>query len=647
MEDYANLTLYIMSDHGTETATPYLRILNRTENCQVAYLQFGIRTGPQPLRRGFWANIVSAAAIALILAACSDPAQRGNADEKQAVAVAIDINRPAPVKIIQAGPSLSGNYLAGIHARAQNDSAAGVIFMDQVLAADPKNTSVLLSAFLFKLQDGAVADALPLARQLQKVQQDNQLVALSLISDAFKRRDFAQAKTLIATLDKQGLGALLQPLLGAWAEAGLGNMDIALASLEPLSQRNSFQPFYAFHRALMASVAKRDDLAEQYFTELLGENGSRSIRAALAFGTYLETRNQYPRAAEIYRSLVQPVQPHPLLTAALARNAAKQPANLLVNDPAAGAAEVLYGVSSVLSQESAPNPLPLIYLRLAIYINPDSEEARILLAGMLEGLGRYDDAIAMYAGVPESSPHFESARIQMAQNEDRAGRAEAAIEGLRQYIAKYPGRSGQAQISLADTLRNHERYDEAVTEYDKVIAGLGAPKPYHWPMLYARGMTLERAGNWPHAERDLLHALELEPDQPNVLNYLAYSWIDKGLNIQRAKTMIESAAKQRPEDGAIIDSLGWIQYRIGEYSNAVETLENAISLLPQDAVINDHLGDAYWQVGRRLEAQFQWQRALSFDPEPEIRRVIEKKLQYGLDSSPTQSQPAVPSAQKS
>ena len=271
----------------------------------------------------------------------------------------------------------------------------------------------------------------------------------------------------------------------------------------------------------------------------------------------------------------------------------------------------------------------------------------MLLAGILEGLGRYDDAIAMYAGVPESSPHFESARIQMAQNEDRAGRTEAAIEGLRQYIAKYPGRSGQAQISLADTLRSHERYDEAVTEYDKVIAGLGAPKPYHWPMLYARGITLERAGNWPHAERDLLHALELEPDQPNVLNYLAYSWIDKGLNIQRAKTMIESAAKQRPEDGAIIDSLGWIQYRIGEYSNAVETLENAISLLPQDAVINDHLGDAYWQVGRRLEAQFQWQRALSFDPEPEIKRVIEKKLQYGLDSSPTPSQPVVPSAQKS
>lgn len=585
--------------------------------------------------------------VILLLGACSEPAQEGNADENKAVAVSADISPPAPVKIIQASPSLYGNYLAGMHARTKNDSAAGVIFMDQVLAADPKNTSVLLSAFLFKLQDGAVTDALPLAGQLQKSQQDNQLVALSLISDAFKRRDFALAKALIATLDKQGLGELLQPLLGAWAEAGLGNMDVALAGLDPLSQRNSFQPFYAFHRALMASIAKRDDLTEKYFTELLGKNGNRTIRAALAFGSYLETRDQYPRAAEIYRGLMQPVQPHPVLIAAMARNAAKKPANLLINDPVSGAAEVLFGVSSVLSMENAPNPLPLIYLRLAMHINPDFEEARMLLADVLESLERHDDAIAMYAGVPETSPHFETARIHMSANEDRAGRTEVAIESLRQYIAKYPGMSRQAQIALADTLRNHERYNEAVIEYDKVVAGLGAPKPHHWPMLYARGMTLERAGNWPLAERDLLHALELEPDQPNVLNYLAYSWIDKGLNIQRAKTMIESAAKQRPDDGAIIDSLGWIQYRIGEYSKAVETLENAISLMPQDAVINDHLGDAYWQVGRKLEAQFQWQRALSFDPEPDIRSAIEKKLQSGLDSNPVPSQPAVPSAQKS
>jgi Flp pilus assembly protein TadD len=144
-----------------------------------------------------------------------------------------------------------------------------------------------------------------------------------------------------------------------------------------------------------------------------------------------------------------------------------------------------------------------------------------------------------------------------------------------------------------------------------------------------------------------LRALELEPDQPNVLNYLAYSWIDKGVNLPRAKSMIEKAASQRPDDGAIIDSLGWMHYRMGDFHRAVETLENAITLMPQDAVINDHLGDAYWQVGRRLEAEFQWRRALTFDPDPDVRRSIEQKLQFGLSGAEQPAEPAGASAQKS
>lgn len=600
--------------------------------------------GLKPRQRRFWLQM---AAAALMLAGCSESGPEADAGKAQAVQVKKDAAPTATVTTIHYTPSLYGNYLAGNFARAQNDSTAAAAFMDQVLAADPKNTGIMQMAFLLKLQDGAIAKALPMAKQLQQGQPDNQLAGMSLISDAFRKRDYAEAKTLIAALDKQGLGELLQPLLGAWAEAGLGNMEAALESLKPVSKSPSFQSFFTFHRALIASLARRDDLAEQYFTALLDENGSRSIRAAQAFGQFLETRDQYSRAAELYRSFLQPVQPHPIITAALARNDAKQPAGLLINDAAKGAAEVLYGVGSVLNQDSTPTPLPLIYLRLAVYINPEFEEARILLAGVLENLARYDDAITIFSGLPESSPQFETARIQIALNEDRAGRTDAAIEGLRQFAGKYPERANQALLSLADLLRSNDRFSEAVPVYDKIISSIGEPKPYHWPMLYARGVTLERAGDWPKAERDFLHALELEPDQPNVLNYLAYSWIDKGLNLQRAKVMIESAARQLPEDGAIIDSLGWIQFRTGDFTRAVETLENAVSLLPQDVVINDHLGDAYWRVGRRLEAQFQWRRALSFEPAPDVKQSIELKLQFGLDNVQIPSTPAAPRAQKS
>lgn len=601
-------------------------------------------------RNGVWAAMVRGALVGtvLLVSACSEPQTQTDA-EKETPATAEksgDAAVPA-IAAVHYTPSIYGNYLAGIHARAQNDSAAASSFMNQVLKEDPKNISVLQMAFLLKLQEGAAEQALPLARELLLSQPDNQLASLSLIGDAFRKQDYAQAKTLIDALDEQGLGELLKPLLGAWATAGMGNIDAALAALDPASKRKSFQPFYSFHRALLASQAGRDALAEKYFTELLGDDGNRSIRGAQAFGAYLETRNNYPRAAEIYRSFLQPVQPHPILTAALATNAARRPGQLLIKDSAAGAAEVLYGLASVLSQDAAPSSLPLIYLRLAAFIRPDFEEARVLLAGVLEGLTRFEEANAIYAGLAEASPHFETAQIQWAINLDALTQTDAAIKHLQNYVSKYPDRSRMAVLSLADLLRSHERYDEAIPLYDRVVSDLGAMQPQHWPMLYARGITLERAGKWPLAERDLLRALELQPDQPNVLNYLAYSWIDQGLHLDRAVTMIENAAQQRPEDGAIIDSLGWVQYRTGDFGKAVETLENAVRLMPQDAVINDHLGDAYWQVGRRLEAQFQWQRALSFDPEPEVKHDLEKKLQSGLEPIATPPAPSQPSAQKS
>lgn len=582
-----------------------------------------------------------------MLAGCSEPASNSDAPVKR---VTSQDNGAAASRIamVHYSPSLYGNYLAATHARSQNDSAAAVNFMNQVLAADPDNSSILQMAFLLNVQDGATERALLLARQLLQAQPDNQLAGISLISEAFKQRDYALAKNQIARLDPQGLGELLKPMLSAWAEAGLGDMDAALSALEALSSRKTFLPFYSFHRSLIAAYAKQDALAEKYFTELLGDNGNRSIRAAQAFGAYLETRDQYPRAAELYRSFLQPIQPHPIMTAALARNEAKRPARLMINEPAMGAAEVLYGLASVLSQDTTPSSLPLIYLRLAIHINPEFEEAKILLAGVLESLLRHEEAIAVYSSLPDSSPQFETARIQIALNEDKLGRTADAIEKLRQFTTQYPDHAKQALLSLADLLRANERYQEAIAVYNKIIESVGPIKSHHWQMIYARGITLERAGKWPEAERDLMHALELEPEQPDVLNYLAYTWIDKGLNLQRAKTMIESAARQRPEDGAIIDSLGWVQYHTGDFAAAVETLENAISLIPQDAVINDHLGDAYWQVGRKLEAHFQWNRALSFDPMPDIKRGIEKKLQSGLESIPASAKPAVmPSAQKS
>ncbi|MGH6954092.1 MAG: tetratricopeptide repeat protein, partial [Alphaproteobacteria bacterium] len=155
----------------------------------------------------------------------------------------------------------------------------------------------------------------------------------------------------------------------------------------------------------------------------------------------------------------------------------------------------------------------------------------------------------------------------------------------------------------------------------------------HWTLLYARGIALERSKQWPRAEADLLRALEFRPEQALVLNYLGYSWADRGENLERAREMIERAVALRPNDGYIVDSLGWVHYRMGQYDKAVIHLERALELKSGDAVITDHLGDAYWQAGRKTEARFQWRRALTLDADQDLRRSIQLKLEHGLGAT--------------
>ena len=249
---------------------------------------------------------------------------------------------------------------------------------------------------------------------------------------------------------------------------------------------------------------------------------------------------------------------------------------------------------------------------------------------MLSAQNKPEVSLAILSKFPSSSPYSWSARLRIAANLEMLDRTDEAITQLREMSAEAPTRAG-AEMQLGDLLRAKKRFNEAVDAYDDAIRRLQANgMPERWSLFYSRGIALERSGQWKLSEADLLHALELKPDQPLVLNYLGYSWIDKGENLERGLKMIEKAVELRPEDGYIVDSLGWAHYRVGDYSSAVQYLEKAIELVPEDPTINDHLGDAYWQNGRPNEARFQWRRALQFGPEKDEIKPIEAKLDRGM-----------------
>ncbi|MEO0356834.1 MAG: tetratricopeptide repeat protein, partial [Pseudomonadota bacterium] len=302
-----------------------------------------------------------------------------------------------------------------------------------------------------------------------------------------------------------------------------------------------------------------------------------------------------------------------------------------------GMGEVLFTIALALETESEPDLL-LIYTRLAHRLAPRNIDALLLTALFLEQLGNPDLATDAYDAVPRTHPAYLRAELGRAAALETAGRADAAVEVLAQLSETHPD-IRRVQMSLGDLLRRQEDYARAQRVYDRVINAVSAPQSDDWFAFFARAVTFERQDIWPQAEADFRMSLNLNPNQPMVLNYLGYSFVDRGENLEEARDLIQRAVDAAPDRGYIIDSLGWVMFQLGDYENAVIQLEDAISKMPTDPVVNDHLGDAYWMVGRRTEARFQWRRAQSFDPEPDVADRIARKLADGLDVVNSENSP--------
>jgi Flp pilus assembly protein TadD len=351
----------------------------------------------------------------------------------------------------------------------------------------------------------------------------------------------------------------------------------------------------------------------------------------LAHASFLSRNGRAEEAAKAVAEQLERFPENGVLRHARRELDAGRPLPPIVRSPAEGVAEAFFGAAGALAQDRTADA-SRVYLRLALYLRPQFDAAQLLLGELLANDKRWTEAIEAFRAVPGDSPHAWEARLHIASALNRQEKSDEAA-ALLQAMSEERPEDTAALIALADMLRSRERYQQAAEVYERAIGRIsGGLQERHWPLLYARGIAFERSKAWERAEADFLAALKLKPDQPLVLNYLGYSWVEQGKNLERAREMIERAVAQRPNDGYIVDSLGWVLYRMGDFQGAVRQLERAVELRPEDPTINEHLGDAYWRVGRRLEARFQWRHALALGPEKDRIEQLTQKIDDGLST---------------
>ena len=375
---------------------------------------------------------------------------------------------------------------------------------------------------------------------------------------------------------------------------------------------------------MISNLLGDEKQATSFFTRALSSARQPSLRSLLAAGTFYELHGDAEVAQQLYKSFTQAGPEDTVLQHALSRLESGTLGKELVSTASQGFAEALFEISASLFRERAYEPA-LIYCQTALFLHPDLDAARVQLADIYVAIGNHSLAVSTFQTIPTTSPYSWSARIRMANSLEESGRTKEARSELRKLATQQLTRI-EPLLALADILRIKEQYNDAIVVYDEAISRIDPIDTRHWSIFYARGMSLERNGDWERAELDFLQALRLQPDQPLVLNYLGYSWVEQGTKLVEAKSMIQRAVEQRPNDGYIVDSLGWVLYRLQEFEAALVHLERAVELRPDDPVINDHYGDALWDIGRHSEAKFQWLRALSLDPEKKLQESVQKKL---------------------
>ncbi|MGF1649371.1 MAG: tetratricopeptide repeat protein [Hyphomicrobiaceae bacterium] len=527
-----------------------------------------------------------------------------------------------------------GSYLAARIANSTNDIGVAAELYARSLTVEPDNRAVLESAFEADASEGKFQAAAASAAKLIELEPGHRLANLVLGVVAFQRGSYTAADDHFRRSAVGPIAEVTGQLARAWVARASRKTNRALELLRQ-EQPAAWAKYYTdYHRGL---IAERSGQLQAAWRDLRGvvQRDPRSTRALAAYATAVAARGETERAKTILRRQIARAAgyAHPIVEALLDDLSAAKTIKPLIETTSDGLAEVFYGLGEALATEGGVRPLGLVYLQLALALRPGDPYALAALASAYETLELYGRANATYDLIAVDTPLASAIEIRRAMNLNAVDRIDEARALLEARLQRNPD-DLEAIEALATMLRGRKLYADAIPYFTRAIEKIGTPEPRHWTYFYARGTCYERIKDWPRAEADLLKALELNENQPLILNYLGYSWVDQNRRLDEGLEMIKRAVELKPNDGYIVDSLGWAYFRLGDIEKAVQYLEQAVELQPEDPILNDHLGDALWKAGREREARYQWQLALTFKPEPEEVIKIQRKLAEGLAAEP-------------
>ncbi len=534
-----------------------------------------------------------------------------------------------------------GSYLAGRVAHLRRDFNTASDYYIKSLKADPSNKGLMTSVYLLLVSKGRVAEAAEYARLALANGDTNNFVYIIISTEQMKQQDYQGVIQTLSQMNAPIYKDFINPLVGAWAYAGLNDQEKAFRTLNKISHDPSFKALYYFHAGMLNDYFGNTAEAEKNYNYIAGEESvEMSFRALQIIANFYLRNNQKEKAEELVQRYSQEKLLSDMLNQ-LEQNIAKadpKKTKPIVDNPNIGMSEALFSIAATLRQGVASIDLAHMFISLSIYANPHYDLAKMLLADILESREMYADANEIYETIDKSSETYNTIQLRLANNyvmmEDYA-----SAELLLKSLALDNPDNFQLYLDLGDILRLKNEQNEAIKYYEEAIEKLPQVENQHWVLFYALGISYERSEQWDKAEKAFIKALELSQNHYLVLNYLGYSWLKSGKNVEQAFGMIVDAYNQAPQDGNIADSLGWALYRLGYYNEAVTYLEKAAELEPANAVINEHLGDAYWFAGRRNEAGFQWKHALTMkDDSGEMSiKNVKNKIASGIAEHPTLS----------